>query len=63
MEGRYEVVGLNNRTELKEKGSMQLTRYLFMTIMKECVCQGNILKRQNHFFHLIGNKMNGNNIQ
>lgn len=61
MEGRYEVVGLNNRTELK--GSMQLTRYLFMTIMKECVCQGNILKRQNHFFHLIGNKMNGNNIQ
>ena len=67
MEGRYEVVGLglNNRTELKGKRLLQwvLTRYLFMTIMKEGVCQGNILQRQNHSFHLIGNKMNGNNIQ
>ena len=67
MEGRYEVVGLglNNRTELKWKrfDTIEKTRYLFMTIMKECVCQGNILQRQNHSFHLIENKMNDNNIQ
>lgn len=74
MEGRYEVVGLglNNRTELKGKRFDTIEKitsigideiFIIMTIMKEGVCQGNILQRQNHSFHLIGNKMNGNNIQ
>lgn len=56
-------LGLSIKDTFERLLQCVLTRYLFMTIMKEGVCQGNILQRQNHSFHLIGNKMNGNNIQ
>lgn len=73
MEGRFEVVGLGleNRTELKGKRfdtveeitSMGIDEIFIYDYNEGGVCQGNILQRQNHSFHLIGNKMNGSRIQ